>query len=328
MDANGAVPGLMAELKILRRGRGVHAPEIGDRVGPALRDVCGIVRDDTPAVVRQKVADRLVVLADRLPDDLKVAVLAAFGLADGARHQFYRERIRWAGVQLDRDDRTVRRRIDDGIVQLAQAAVAEVAERPAVGEAGPSTEWRTDTLRALLNLEREAPEAFEFRRIVSERDDLREIDLSVTLTAGPDGSTNAPAALAIDVLYGGRLVRRRMETARRYGLSLWLPRPLARDEPHDFALRFTLPGGEPMRPHFVCVTRQACELLEVRVKFDEKRPPHAVWKLNRVFQDDLDDPASRGDEIPVDPVGELRMDFRQPTPGFAYGVQWDVDDAF
>ena len=42
---------LVRELKTLRKGRGVHAGRIVDRVGTALAAACGITRADGPAAV-------------------------------------------------------------------------------------------------------------------------------------------------------------------------------------------------------------------------------------------------------------------------------------
>jgi hypothetical protein len=214
--------------------------------------------------------------------------------------------------------------MDQGITQLAELTAAQLAGKPDPADGPDGGRWHTETLRALLNLDRAAPEAFEFRRIVADQHDLTEIDLAVTLTDADAAA--ADPNLGVDVLYGGSLVRRTMETARRFGLALALPHPLERGEQHDFALRFRVPPGQIMRPHFVCVTKQACDLIEVRVKFDEKRPPAAVWRLAKVFQDDLDDPAHRGEPVPVDAAAELRIEFTQVSPGFAYGVQWDMED--
>jgi hypothetical protein len=104
---------------------------------------------------------------------------------------------------------------------------------------------------------------------------------------------------------------------------LALPRALDRGEHHDFALYLRTPAGRVMRPHFVCLTKQACNWLEVRVKFDEKCPPVAVWRLTKVLQDALDEPADRGEKVEVDAAGELHIEFSHVVPGFAYGVHWE-----
>jgi hypothetical protein len=326
MSTDDVVAKLVAEMKTVRGGRGINADGVAERVGPALRAAFGVDTNDGPADIRRKVGSGLARLAKSLPEDLQLVVLAAFALTPDARQPFYQERARWAAQQINRDERTVRRRMDDGIKQLAELAAARIAGRPAAAGEPADDRWHSNLVRTLLTIEHGVHEAFEFRRIVSDQDDLTEIDLAVTLTApAPGGSGQDTTGLGMDVLSGGSLVRRTMESARRFGMALALPRPLNRGDEHEFGLRLKVPEGQVMRPHFVCVMKQPCDLLEVRVKFDEKKPPPAVWRLTKVFQDDLDDPAQRGDQVPIDAASELRITFRDVTPGFAYGVQWDED---
>ncbi|HWC82118.1 MAG TPA: hypothetical protein VG756_19375 [Pseudonocardiaceae bacterium] len=325
MDPNAVVEQLDAELRALRKSRGVDADVSQLRVGDTLRAACGITDSDGLAEVRRKVVDRLESLAGELPDDQQIAVRTAFGLIPEARAPFLRERVRWAAEQLDRDERTVRRRIDQGTRRLAELAAARLS--PPARPGGPSEAelWHTKILRTMLNLTLSAPEAFEFRRIVADQDGVREIDLAVTLTAPPPDAASPASALVMDVLYGGSLVRRSMESEHRFGMALALPYPLNRGAEHEFAVRFRVPDGETIRPHFVAVPRLRCDHLEVRVKFDEKKLPTAVWQLTKVFQDELDDPARRTEPVAVDSASELRIEFDQPAPGFAYGVQWDEE---
>src|SRR2546423_7989957 len=106
---------LVRDLKALRKGRGVFASQIGGRIGEALREVCGVADNDGPATIRRKVTERLLELAAELPADLRVAVLAAFAMCPEVQLPLYQDRVNWAASRLDRDPRTVRRRIDDGI---------------------------------------------------------------------------------------------------------------------------------------------------------------------------------------------------------------------
>lgn len=325
MGSKSAGDALYAELRTLRKNRGIYSDPINTRVGPSLRAACGITDQDGPAEVRGKVSDRLANVAALLPADFRVAVLAAFALAADARQQFYQDRMRWAADQIRRDDRTARRRADDGTRQLAELLAGQL-DRGATGDASrPAELWHSASLTTVLNLTLTTPEAFEFRRVVADQDDLRELDLAVTLTAPPPGVTTPATGLAMDVLYGGSLVRRTMESARRYGMALALPSPLNRGDEHEFAVRFRVPDGETLSPHFVVVPQQPCDRLEVRVKFDEKKLPAAVWRLTKIFQNELDDPAHRVDKVTIDNVAELHVQFAHPLPGFAYGVQWDLD---
>ncbi|MFJ8818061.1 hypothetical protein [Amycolatopsis thermoflava] len=305
-----------AELKILRKGRGVSANRLADRVGPALHAVCGISAADNAAVVRQKVSDRLGTLIGALPDDLRTSLLAAFALHEQARHPFYQERVHWAAQTLDRDARTVRRRIDEGIDRLAELAVAgaEPADAPA-----PSRSWHTEELRVALALDQPVPEAFEFRRVVVDADEIDELDLALTLTsAGPDTTPLRETDLQVDVFYGGVLTGRRMESSDRIGLALRPPGRLRRGDRHDIALRFR---AGLRQPHYVCVPRHPCELFDLHIRFARPLPAEVV-RLDKAFQDDARDHSARGTPIEPDEAGEVHEQFRHLVPGFAYGVRW------
>jgi hypothetical protein len=327
MDANTLVDELIGELKVLRRSRGVETKEISDKVGPPLRLACGIAADDGPGDIREKLRDKLGQLAQRLPRDLMVLTQAALALVPEANLRFQHERLTWAAEQIDRQERTLRRRTDEALKQLAELAAAGLTsrfDRPGADLIGDG--WHTETLIATLNLSTPEPEAFEFREIVADRDELLEIDTAVTLTATPNGSSSPPGGLTMDVLYGGKLTQRFMESERRFAMKLAFPEPLNTGDRHKFALRFRVPDDTAMRPHFVSVTKQRCDKVELRVKFDDKHVPSNVWLLDRVFQSDLADPTQRGPLIPVDAAGELQVQFLAPDPGFAYGVRWEIDE--
>src|ERR1044072_2953557 len=139
-----ALPELIGELKTLRKGRGLFVSQIGDRVGTSLRTLCAVTDEDGPAEIRQKVGERLEYLARNLPADLRVAVMAAFAIAPDARLPLYQDRVSLAATKLDRDPRTARRRIDDGIQHIPQLAAAS---SPAASRPTSSTDWHTAELR-------------------------------------------------------------------------------------------------------------------------------------------------------------------------------------
>src|SRR6184192_1266276 len=120
MDVSAA--DVVGELKVLRKGRGVFTTPLGDRVGPTLRGIWGISDAADQASVRHMLVSRLLSLAEALPEDARTVLLAAFALEERARMPLYQERVRWAASMLDRDERTVRRRIDEAIEQLAALA--------------------------------------------------------------------------------------------------------------------------------------------------------------------------------------------------------------
>lgn len=308
-----ALPDLVEELKTLRKGRGVFVSRIDERVGTVLRAVCSVTEQDGPAEIRRKVCTRLEGLARHLPADLRVAVMAAFAIAPDARLPLYQDRVSWAASKLNRNPRTARRRIDDGIHHIAQLAAAGEPE-PAVRPA-PAHAWRIAELRAAMALDRDRPEVLQYRRIVAETDGLAEFDLAITVPS--------PGGVEVDLFHGGTLVTRGMAATDRFGFSLALPRPLTRGESHDFAIRVRLPVGVPMRPHLACVPRYPCDLLDLRVRFDRARLPGTVWLLRNAFQRDIDDLVPPRARVPVDHAGESHVRFRDVTAGMAYGLRWD-----
>lgn len=305
---------VVGELKVLRKGRAVFTTPLADRVGPALRFTCGILEDDDTVVMRRKLIARLRPLVESLPDDLKIALLAAFALEERARKPFYQERVHWAAITLERDDRTVRRRIDEGIEHVAAMAVAAGEPDP---RRYPSRSWHTEELRVTLALDQPVAEAFEFRRVVADADEIAELDLALTLTAPRESVESVDSVresdLEVDVFHGGLLAGRVMESSDRIGLSLRLPGPLRRGERHDVGLRFKANMREP---HYICVPRHPCDLFDLHVRFGDAVPDRIV-RLEKAHRGD-----TRGEMLETDDAGEVHVRFRHLAPGFAYGIRW------
>jgi hypothetical protein len=305
---------LVADLKTLRKGRGILASAIGSRVGPALRRASGTNGLEHAADVRRRLADRLWSWAMELPEDLRLAVLAAFALDHADQLPLYKDRVRLVAERLNRDERTARRRIDEGIERLAEVAIANSV--PA-GFAEPTSSWHTEELRVCLALDQPAPEAFEFRRIVADHDRIEHVDLALT-ASGPAHSED----LEIDVFHGGRVASRATAATDRHGFRLALPKALRRHESHQIGLRFRYRKDRLMEPHYVCVPRDRCGEFDLRVRFDLNQLPSRIWRLVNAFQRDVDDPEPRGEALPLDRAGEIHTQFHELTPGLAYGIRW------
>ncbi|MGW4062024.1 hypothetical protein ACWEGE_27350 [Amycolatopsis sp. NPDC004747] len=275
---------LVRELKALRKGRAL-AGRVEDRVGPALRSACAVSDGDGMVTIRAKVADRLSELATHLPEDLRLAALAAFAITPEARQPLYQERMRWAAARVDRDPRTVRRRVDEAIELLAELAVSS--------SAGSSPDsWHLVSLTLALVLEESC--VFEQHRVVADEDGPRSFALAV-------GSVESK------LLYGGTLSE---GTVR-------LPAALSRGESWEFA---ALSKFEPAT-HVVLIPRHRCELFELRLRFGKEGPPEVV-ALDGAFERDVADPGYRGRSRPVDAAGEVHLQFRHLTPGLVYGARW------
>lgn len=294
---------LTSELKSLRKGRGVFAGRMATRLGPALRATCGITEDDGPATVRRKVEARLAELVAKLPADLHQATKAAFALDAECRLPLYQERVQWAAERMDRDARTVRRKVDHAIAQLAEL-VADEPERDG--------SWHTSELRVAVALDRDRPEVLVQRRVVAGQDDLRRLEVSAPLPVPRRGAD-------VRVLYGGTLVDGRDGA----DLALALPVPVHRGGAHEFAVTFRLPAGQCVLSLLECAPEHPCDLFDLRVRFDRDRPPPRVWALPGAFRPERRDPACQGHRHPVDGAGEVHLRFRGLIPGLTYGARWE-----
>jgi hypothetical protein len=133
---------IAAELRALRKGRGMGTSELGPRVGPRLRELAGSAADE--ADVRRVLAARLTACAGRLADEPRTAILASLALsAETGSMSFFGHRVAWLAARIDRDERTALRRIDDAEILLAEEVAVRL--RGSRGQApGPPPEPRPE----------------------------------------------------------------------------------------------------------------------------------------------------------------------------------------
>lgn len=310
---------LLDELKRLRRGRAVYSPDIAERVGDQLREVCSIERSDPPGVVRDKLSSKLGNLAGTLPDELRVAAVAALAIHPKARHLLLQDRLRWLADHIARDGRTARRRVDESFARLAEAATGP--DRPTrVLPDGSGPGWYVSRLEAVYRLDLSLPVAHERRTVVAEWDGIAEIGLGVTLPR-EHGDLGVPE-LAVDVDFGGTLVHRHRLSNSRFQCVLALPRPLRAGERHEYGVTIGVPADQRLRPHYVFTPARRCDELDLRVRFAHDRPPSIVRRVDNSFHRELDDPIGSGEPMAPDSAGEVRAVFSDLFVGFGYGVRW------
>jgi hypothetical protein len=312
-------PELIAELKSVRKGRGVPDPEFAHRYGPALLAVLDLPEDVPVPEVRTATEKLLRDHAETLADDLKLALLAGFGLHPDARARFYDARADWLAEIFQRDRRTAKRRVDEAVEQVAELALADLRRRDGRTHPTEQAAWHTAFLRTVVVLAGGAPEIIESRRIVCHQPGLDLIDLAGTITgsASPEGRD-----LDVDVLFGGTLERRARKSGTRTGLYLRLPAAPPTGGKAEFMLRYRIPPGKAMGSHYAPVPRYRCDHYDLRIRFGDDRPASA-FRLERVFQADIDD---GGAAVPVNRAGEVHLEFDDLVPGFAYGARWEPRD--
>ncbi|GAB2867761.1 hypothetical protein [Lentzea nigeriaca] len=293
---------LVRELKTLRKGRGVHG-RIADRVGTDLAAACGITRADGPSAARQKLVTRLTELVEQLPDDLQLAARAAFGLIPEVRHPLYQERVNWVAAEIERDARTVRRRVDEAVEQLAELA-ATTTRRDTGG-------WHTTELAVAVALDQRQPEVIERYQVVVEQDGVDQLEFAAVFPV-------RRRDVEVHLLYGGTL-QDRSATHDRPGFTLVPAEPLVRGTIHDFAVRYRLQSRDVMHPCVLHVPDRPCEVFDLRVRFEHDRK-----RLVRTFDGVLQraDAEPDGGQQAVDRAGEIHLRFSRLLPGLLYGVRW------
>ncbi|PPK70438.1 hypothetical protein V5P93_000681 [Actinokineospora auranticolor] len=309
-----------AELRRLRRGRGVQGPRIGDEVGPALRALCAITPHDSHAAIREKLGARIAHLGAALPHDLRIAVGTALALDPGSSAKFLNDRMRALADRFDRDVRTVRRRIDEALDLLAEHAALHQAPDLAqpTGPAAPrpgTGPWRVERLEAVVRLDAGAPECIERRTIVAERDLGDRIVVPVSPRSVDPGST-AP----VRSYFGAEL----LDTVPRADggclLELRLPTPLTAGQRHEYGLVVDMPRAAPP-PHYMYLPEQRCDSFDLRVRFPQAPVPTAVSLVRGARDLDSTD-TEDAEATTVDAVREVHARFDNLTSGLAYGLRW------
>jgi hypothetical protein len=317
------VPGLTAliaaEVRGLRKGRGVQARELDARLGTYLRELIADANEIDAAARRQVLIAELNACATQLPDDLRTSVLASLALSAETRQKAsFRERVEWLADWLKREYRTALRRIDVAEQLLAEEIAAELRRRRGRTATTP-VGWYLDEFRALLRLDTATPQAEEVRRIVATRADVTEV--MAWLDVPPADGQPGPQ-LQAEVSFGGRLVRREQPSGNRFQFIVQLPGPLQPGDTHQFGITLRLPAHEHMRPHYIFTPECQCNLFDLRVRFDADRPPRRIRRVEGETVRMFEGWGPSEESLKPDGAGEVQASFRNPTMYLGYGIQW------
>jgi hypothetical protein len=308
-------PSTFDELQEIPRGRGMQASDAAVRIGPGLRAACGVTAADSPAIVRSKVGNRIKELCERLPEDLKISVLAGLALLPEANHQFMQERMGWAARQINRDHpRAAVRRMKVGFRILAEQLDDLVAD-PALRQG-----WHVGSLRVLLRMDVDPPQVEEDRVIVADSDYLAEIELRFS------APTNVPPAdnpIEAAITYGGEITRSERVTPSHSKFAMRLPTPLRIGEKHEYGARFHANPRAHMPPYYVLTPLQPCEQFIVRVRFGADVPAR-IWRLDGIPPRAIDGFEPPNGLLTPDRLGEVSLEFSRLHQGLSYGMRWSA----
>ncbi len=311
--------GLEDELRTLRRGEAVYAVDLGSRIGPRLRRLAAVAVDDDAEVVRRKVVDWIMMASEPLDAEPRLAVRAAVAVQPADRGRFLGERLAWLAEEWRCDPRTARRKVDRAFRLFAEAVRAHAGHDPAPNSVYG---WLVASFVAVLRMDADPPEALELRRIVATMDGLAELVTSISVPRHPDDRTEGHG-LHAELLYGGHLERRAQPYESYFENVITLASPLVADAEHWYAMRLTVPRGQPMAPHYVHIPFARTEYFCLRIRFGPDRMPQRVWRLTRVPPVVIYDRQPTGDLLRADRFGEVSCEFRDLTPGFGYGIRWE-----
>lgn len=307
------------ELNHLRRGRGVMAGDLPERVGPALRVLSGIADSDSVHEVRRKLIALLDEVAIDLPGDLRLALSAGLALHEDVHHRFLEERMQWLAGKLRRDVRTARRRVDEAIRSVASLA----AETTVFGDSHAPDGWYLGRFRVVLRLDAEQPTAIEERKIVSCGDRLSEVLVSTSVPRPRQGS-NGQHGVDFAVIYGGSLERREQISETYFRYFIRLPRPLSRGESHDLGIALTIPPGQPMNPRYSFQPLRRCDEFDLRIRFGPAGSATRVWNMAGIPRGMADDFAAAAAIIDPDDAGEIHLMYQYLKVGLVYGARWEA----
>jgi hypothetical protein len=192
---------------------------------------------------------------------------------------------------------------------------------PAVGaEADTPDGWFIESFGALLRLDADPVEAFEFRTVVATVDGLIELVTSVSVPRVRDDAGGAQD-LESELLYGGSLERRGQPYDSFFQNVIVLPRPLRAGDRHEYAMRHRIPPGQPMVPHYVHVPYRRSDRFDLRIRFGAN-PPGEVWALRDAPPAAIYGRAPSAERLAPDRCGEIGVAFTRLRPGLGYGISW------
>jgi hypothetical protein len=316
---------IAAELRALRKGRGMQAGDLEQRLGPLLTELA-IGRIADQVLRRHKLTSEITTCSTQLATDMRAAIFASLALSTETRQMaYFKDRVSWLAGHLRYEYRTALRRIDDAEQLLAEEIARELTRRRGRTATTPDS-WRLDELRTLVRLDTPTPEAHEHRRIVATRPDLTEVVAWMDVPPGPGQPSGAPpGTLSVEVLYGGRLERKEQPSSSRFQFVVQLPTPLQPGDEHEYGLLLRMP--ESMRPHVIFSPECACNVYDLRVRF---RPDDRPTWIRRVDGETVRmlDTAEPADDLALDDAGEIHLRFHNPTMYLCYGLQWGTAPSF
>lgn len=309
---------LAEEIAGLHRGRGVRRAGLASSTGPQLRAAALIDVLTPDAEAGAALVATLSAASEHLPEDLQTVFLLACAITTD--EPFLQGRLAIAAKRIDRDRRTVRRRLTTANLLVAERLSALSHTAPPTSEVDGDTGWFVESLDSVLDLTAGPPVFIGKKTIRSMVSQLS----TVTEMVGIPRSGRHEGTPEFEVLSGGTLgaVDRISQSVWRYDIAL--DQVLDHGGTASYEVRITLPSLQFIRPYAVLVPLRPCRSFRTEVRFGTPSPASHVWRLDGL------PPAAVEDDAPVDDSHEelaagrdvVVAQFDSLAPGRVYGLRW------
>jgi len=306
---------LAEEFRRLRRGRGLHATGLAERIGPLLTELLGAPADATDRDLRRRARVLLEQLTSGLPADRRAAVMSALAADERAGNRLS-DRTAVLAAENHFAERTVRRRIHDAFDELAAAAAAELAQR------GRDGGWYLRRLDALLRLDGPSPEVTEKRTIVARRGTGLERLVTRFSVPGTPGRRLDETDLQVSARYGAVIRKLERKSDALFEMEIEFPEQLPYGREHEYELVFRLPPSWPLEPYYAMVPMVECDAFRLRVRFGLDRLPLSLVRLDGLEYHEFHGRLAPGRSVRLDSFGEASLAFERLVPRRMYGIEW------
>jgi len=318
---------LERELLAIRRGAGARHVDIVKRVGPTLRQVCGIEPEDDYAVVVRKLDHLVGNLVGEMGETLLLVLRCELNLHQDCSSESLTARQAWLAANLHQGASTIRR-MGSRAMRIAASVIANGGSRRVDRGLGPAglestsatDEFRLADLKFVLFSCPGRSRSFEVRRVLGMIDNLDSVTLGMTIPS--IGAGVGAGSLQVEVQYGASLERVIQESRSSFKYAVRFPRSLMSGEVGEFAATIEVLGLSDVAPWYVLSPVVECDHFDLRIVFPLSAKPELVWVIEGESANSLYDVGEGWPTLSPDSLGEVHKEFIGLRPGRAYGFRW------
>jgi len=277
-------------------------------LGPTLRGILDVDETTREDDARTRFVLLLTSEAQGLPEDLRDLVQAAYGITSS--NPLLHDRLLAAGQVLQRDERTLRRRLAEADDLLADRLVLRFGQRQGLAKQG----WHWSSYRFDADVSSDQPVFLSTRTLLASLDGLTEFEEIVSIPQVGESD-----ALHVEGVSGCTYVGRESLSGSSWRLRYALPRVLRAGEPHETVVRFTWPTRDVIQPVVAFVPMRQVERFEACVRFGNPRSCAQAWVLDGGLPTSFADPPSAKDLVTAE---TMEVTFDNLLLGHAYGIAW------